>query len=789
MADIVQIDIQSVSIEKQMNKKYMVLLDWEIQQSAGAEYNGPYYLILCSLGAVTAYPVIQTYTNRSGYTANLPMETSKIIFYTVSLSTRAEKPYTSCKAVPVTPLEYMDLKTIYDGQNLKINFTPPLGINGGEITLLSEGRPASLHNLDARARYLHIKMEAGEFLPDEAIVCSLRAKMASNSYGPKTSHSLIFSGIPRAESVGISGEEISVSCVIPDYVFLHKLSCFVNLSLYQGMEEVWTVSPISLAGIKSASGTFSWNVSGWGDALGGFNAVIYITTTTGENRSIKENLIPLSYPVPRTELKGKDIHIIWEGKPWERFQVLPPTGNPVEVTGSIYNIPAAEELDGEVRVVAVTYIGKHKIVGPYSQGAALFKPGFYPVMGEEIQLCLYQKAFGEETVSLYFGPDFLPKEVDTIISAPFQVMKNMDGWQFIIDRSNPMTVTREKFEEFLADLKIAGLLPSGEYNLRRGMAHSGCVSIKDSLWYLNHMEKNGRYADLFPGACLKTELADYQPQLSEHVDDSGYIKGAVSRYTVGLGIQDGKESLQFDGNLEYVLGGWPDASTDSNVLPGAGGLVDFFCKSMRKPYARLYYPEAFHSSRKPGSFYAMDNFCLAVLEDVNLFPEDLSGLACSGLTYLILRGRSTVTVEISVIIGGGVEWVPLGTTIGDMARRLGLPSSRGLSILRQTGGETGPLPVYLERITPGKADGFPLMMGDWILGGPKIPRINRAAYFRWRNEALRALRGILWGYEAFYGVMRMRAGSFFSTFRRLGQKMKNNLFIFKIRFTQSRRIY
>lgn len=30
---------------------------------------------------------------------------------------------------------------------------------------------------------------------------------------------------------------------------------------------------------------------------------------------------------------------------------------------------------------------------------------------------------------------------------------------------------------------------------------------------------------------------------------------------------------------------------------------------------------------------------------------------------------------------------------------------------------------------------------------PKIPRINRATYFRWRNEALKALRGILWGYE------------------------------------------
>lgn len=30
---------------------------------------------------------------------------------------------------------------------------------------------------------------------------------------------------------------------------------------------------------------------------------------------------------------------------------------------------------------------------------------------------------------------------------------------------------------------------------------------------------------------------------------------------------------------------------------------------------------------------------------------------------------------------------------------------------------------------------------------PKILRISRATYFRWRNEALKALCGILWGYE------------------------------------------
>lgn len=723
-----KVTLKKVLVEKRgTEKQYKITIRWELLQGAGSVYMGPFFLAVMALGKTTYHEItMMENSNTQGHVEKVTLDEN--ISYTAGISINREKNFPlEFDEITITGNVYKNVMVEYDGKHIVMDFNPPScsHLFTGEITIKPMMAPSQLHEADHNATRLRLGVEPEDYESDGKVNFSIRPTCKKISFGPPTEDFILFTGHPELKSMDKKDKGLNIECILSDNVFSRRKSsgCTLKAALWRDGKEIWLSNPHLIKGENQPTITFlATSVTPLPHCLDGCSLALYVCTGNTLNKAMTLDAPRLFFPKPRVHFKGKGATVTWEGKPWGQYSIKVGENAPVDVTGCSYDIASIPTTNCHVSV-ACTNGGMR---GPYSDEVSLFLPGYYPLEKENkkcLHLCL--ESYNQEELKLNAGSNVLESYTAAIEVLPFKLEKNSDNTYLLTIKKNDDSSSKDTFNRFMEKLFEAKLTVEGYYRVRQLVARCGLFDQEQTLDFLNGLEKGKRMMDIFPGACLKIETATFQPTLSETVDDHGYIRASTESYWISLGNNEKGESvLSYNENLEQVMGGWDESTAGGgNTLPGIGGLMDLFCKSVRMPYARIYYPEAFHPSQKASTYYISDNITIAVSDDYFKFPKTIEDLQKSDLKCVILRGRSMISLSVRILVDGRQEIVPLGTRLGDLASRMGLLTAvNRLRLWRETG--------CCERVSPAEvifdwAKDKPLADKIFLLPGDIIQIVNK----------------------------------------------------------------
>ena len=127
-------------------------------------------------------------------------------------------------------------------------------------------------------------------------------------------------------------------------------------------------------------------------------------------------------------------------------------------------------------------------------------------------------------------------------------------------------------------------------------------------------------------------------------------------------------------------------------------------------FRSLVYPAVFARRNSVGNLDYSRNICLITADSLKLLEDATvnlrrGALSLSDVSYHYFRGRSVIVPRIGILINGKLEWVSLGTTLGDVKKSLGMSTETPVLKRRRQGGI---YPVY------GADDQIPLFQGDCV---------------------------------------------------------------------------
>lgn len=141
-------------------------------------------------------------------------------------------------------------------------------------------------------------------------------------------------------------------------------------------------------------------------------------------------------------------------------------------------------------------------------------------------------------------------------------------------------------------------------------------------------------------------------------------------------------------NLSFdpFVAGMQNTVVETSVGDGssAAGIIDLHKSAFRKPYLRLFYPDAYPGISSAGWFGTEKNVTLigadtiANLNDVTEQQYLKNGTVSGEGQAIYFRGRTAVIPEIAITINGQLEYVSLGTTVRQLLDRyLSVPAAMG----------------------------------------------------------------------------------------------------------------
>lgn len=180
---------------------------------------------------------------------------------------------------------------------------------------------------------------------------------------------------------------------------------------------------------------------------------------------------------------------------------------------------------------------------------------------------------------------------------------------------------------------------------------------------------NRRCADVRPGFGLRVEQAQYLPQYQLTSEDAaGFIGVHTADYPVTLAGNAGEEYLSFDDFITGMEEEIYSTGESGDVLQVGAGILDLSAVRMRAAFWRIQYPDAFYSSDVQPDIYQENNTILAA--DPSWHYAELKN-------YLLFRGRSALTLLLTVWVNGADRKVPAGTSWGGLLRSMGIWEGAG----------------------------------------------------------------------------------------------------------------
>src|SRR5580704_9523657 len=381
------------------------------------------------------------------------------------------------------------------------------------------------------------------------------------------------------------------------------------------------------------------------------------------------------------------------GDPW--FAAEPKTSVPLAFDGKTYSL-----------AVQATGPG---CTGP-AVTAAVFGAGFYPQFAANTAAALIPaKAPSMAPFAIAIGlPQIFtsPPSGTLPSSAPFSLAAGTAPYSYVLTIAGtsdalPWTFTADSvradlykaYITFLAELESSNATPFGIQTVQAAIARAMPQTFAETLLYSYGFTGISGWTDLRPGMVLRVEYESYQTMGAATPDQAmlnGFITSAVAQYQITRSAKNAEGFTTLDAFIGLLTGLGGTKVTPPPVTlrkqAGGGGLIDSGYPLMQQPFLRLVYPPSFPSTNQPGTPYPEFNALLIAaskLSDLDAATRAVrsGGQVDTKLGVLYFRGRTTLAPQIRVWVNDVEQYVPVGTTVGQiLAQRAMDPSAVDLPL-------------------------------------------------------------------------------------------------------------
>lgn len=285
---------------------------------------------------------------------------------------------------------------------------------------------------------------------------------------------------------------------------------------------------------------------------------------------------------------------------------------------------------------------------------------------EQLSVTLYDEIYQKDGKGQSLCPD-KPLEFGPLVlgnTAPYTLTVNTG-----------VLLTKETYDSFVAAVWPI-VTVRAMYALLDVIPRCALHTVEDTLYFHCGLRRNAdaqsqinrRCADVRPGFTLRLEQAQYLPQYQlSSPDAAGFIGVHTADYPVTLAEEDdGGTYLVFD---SFVSGMDEEIYSASSEMTHAGaGILDLSAVRMRSAFYRIQYPDALYSSDVQPDVYK---------ENHTLLLADPGWNDAALETYMLFRGRSALTLLLTVWANGVEKKMPVGTTLGGLLRSMGIWEGAG----------------------------------------------------------------------------------------------------------------
>lgn len=235
-----------------------------------------------------------------------------------------------------------------------------------------------------------------------------------------------------------------------------------------------------------------------------------------------------------------------------------------------------------------------------------------------------------------------------------------------------MLLGREDYDSFIT--KIYNVVTTAAmYDIMEMITRCAFYNMEDSLYFhcglrpsadAEQKNVNQRCADVRPGFTLRLEQEMYMPKEQVSGDDAaGFVGTHTAEYAVSLAQGEDMQYLEFDSFISQMDEEIYPSADDSTMSPASGGIIDLCAVRRRSAFYRIQYPDAMFSSDVLPDVYAGNHTLLIADPGWEYVPLG---------AYLLFRGRSALTLLISIVVNGIEKKVPVGTTFGKLLNSMGI---------------------------------------------------------------------------------------------------------------------
>ncbi len=415
----------------------------------------------------------------------------------------------------------------------------------------------------------------------------------------------------------------------------------------------------------------------------------YILKVTADGKSDEAPLLLHTYQNARGNYDGSVLKLAWDAPNdaigFGRCIVTVEHGGsftydiPPYVRGM--ELPMKEELYGENIVLSVSLL---PFSSQISGGPVVTLPDLYSsryivkeAEGKSIQMCYKAVRPDETKVDIPLEGEIYAQDAQgeskkpeaPLISGPLELGVTAP---YVLKIHTDTLLARKDYDDFIAKIYHV-VTTAAMYDILELIARCAFHDAADSLYFhcglrpvadTGQTNVNQRCADVRPGFSLRLEQEVYMPKDQVNGDDAaGFVGSHTTEYTVSLAQGESMQYLEFDSFISQMDEEIYPPPGASAVSPASGGIIDLCAVRMRSAFYRIQYPDAMFSSDAEPDIYP---------ENHTLLVADPGWKYAPMPSCLLFRGRSALTLLITIVVNGVEKKVPAGTTFGKLLNTMGI---------------------------------------------------------------------------------------------------------------------